>query len=1093
MVEVRKSINIKYDSHNKKLINDYFPTSSHSEIIRQVLSGMQNGNNRSHIMFGPYGAGKSFISAILAGLSRGQYTKDDVAPFINKFKLVDIEISNQLEQFIFNKTKYIPVILNGYEGEFSEALIKRLNLELKNNGVNIFEHKSDIKKIVTSWKDEFPIMYKELLYFLKENDLTEKKFLKTSEIDDNYILFKKFYKNITGKELGNDNFTEDLISYLERASILLKQENKGIFLIYDEFGRVLQNLQESQLNRFLQQLQDLAELINNSRDNITILFIAHKPLSHYFTYLDKDKRNEFLKIEKRFSVTHVQSDHATFINIASQFVGRQNLNKINDKTFSNYSKNLSKYRLFSHYFNQTEIDNLIIRNGYPIHPVALFLLPIISKVFGQNERTLFTFLSDTSHNGFLSFINRAPNEIYYSDYLIDYFFIDLEDKFENKEINTFIDNFYQIDKYSSKNIKKASQRVFKLISLWSITNANNFVALSDDFISFALDLSINTVSKALRNLINLKLIRFDLNRNFWYIIEPSSIDIDAEVAKKLNYIRRNPILISQMINKYNPYKFIYSTRHNIENEITRFATSLIMIEGYPAIEIDKGRQDIVYNHFINIENLKNSGELFSFTNCNLSPLIKLLERLTTIDLLLKDEVYLYSYKNSIVDLEFEKERVLEKLSKYYNSLINNKIHYKNKEFIVNDLKSFSYLFSNIVDEIFNKTIIIKNDQINMFVITSQQKKAIIKIINEIIISGNFELDEVFNKSKPEDLIYYSIKSAMKQDSFHSLKDTVTNYLITKNSDNFSALTDIASKPPYGLRPTITSLIVLIIIIDRFKNMLFSRDNNYIANLDAEQIYNAAFHINDFKYVYSDFEFQYNEWIDSILDYFPEPSENVTSKSQSIKVLSAMFSWFNTLPVITQQGENLGIKERYFLRYIEQSRIDPLKALLDLVQIEPLEILEMKEIIENSYQTYLDRIEGTLLKEFQLKDWNQLKDKVDLIHRKTNNLMKIIYMDKNILRSYSEIIDSLDIERWTKASYEKLLASIRSDYRQLQDKINTIIVEVDGKKKEIQDIMIGSKATTLKKNLMGLIDANLKYVPSFEVEKLLIELIDKYIK
>ena len=56
-----------------------------------------------------------------------------------------------------------------------------------------------------------------------------------------------------------------------------------------------------------------------------------------------------------------------------------------------------------------------------------------------------------------------------------------------------------------------------------------------------------------------------------------------------------------------------------------------------------------------------------------------------------------------------------------------------------------------------------------------------------------------------------------------------------------------------------------------------------------------------------------------------------------------------------------------------------------------------------------------------------------------------------------------------------------------------IVEVDGKKKEIQDIMIGSKATTLKKNLMGLIDANLKYVPSFEVEKLLIELIDKYIK
>jgi Fe-S cluster assembly ATPase SufC len=86
MMQVRKSINIKYDSKNTSLINEYYATSSHSEIIRHVFSGILGGNTRAHIAYGPYGAGKSFISTILTGFTSQKYHNNDIRDFIAKFK-----------------------------------------------------------------------------------------------------------------------------------------------------------------------------------------------------------------------------------------------------------------------------------------------------------------------------------------------------------------------------------------------------------------------------------------------------------------------------------------------------------------------------------------------------------------------------------------------------------------------------------------------------------------------------------------------------------------------------------------------------------------------------------------------------------------------------------------------------------------------------------------------------------------------------------------------------------------------------------------------------------------------------------------------
>src|SRR5690606_29058289 len=82
---------------------------------------------------------------------------------------------------------------------------------------------------------------------------------------------------------------------------------------------------------------------------------------------------------------------------------------------------LKKYsELFLEICNRDELISLA-KEIYPMHPITLLLLPRVSNIFGQNERTLFTFLHDKSSNGFMNFCENDRG--YYYPYLLaDYFF-----------------------------------------------------------------------------------------------------------------------------------------------------------------------------------------------------------------------------------------------------------------------------------------------------------------------------------------------------------------------------------------------------------------------------------------------------------------------------------------------------------------------------------------------------------------------------------------------------------------------------------------------------------------------------------------------
>ena len=121
----------------------------------------------------------------------------------------------------------------------------------------------------------------------------------------------------------------------------------------------------------------------------------------------------------------IKNDQETFFDLAHEII----MNFVNNpcpKDYLNYQISmLRKYNLFD--YNQTVIENKIIKGCFPIHPIALFLLSKLSSLYGQNERTLFTFLESEETGGLLYHISKRENTLYLSYNLFDYFFMNHRD------------------------------------------------------------------------------------------------------------------------------------------------------------------------------------------------------------------------------------------------------------------------------------------------------------------------------------------------------------------------------------------------------------------------------------------------------------------------------------------------------------------------------------------------------------------------------------------------------------------------------------------------------------------------------------------
>lgn len=210
-----------------------------------------------------------------------------------------------------------------------------------------------------------------------------------------------------GSDLGGK-----VLASLKRVS--QQDKHSGLIVFIDEMGKVLEAAAQGEGD--LHFLQELAELASRSNKKLIVIGILHQSFGEYTGRLASRAREEWMKIQGRF------------VDIPLAMVADEQLAVLAKAIESDPPLPAKKHaealgRIIEKNRNQKGVGVAKSLLGcWPLNPVTAGLLgPYSRRRFGQNQRSIFSFLNSAEPYGFQAFLAaRGTDETYTAVLLWDY-------------------------------------------------------------------------------------------------------------------------------------------------------------------------------------------------------------------------------------------------------------------------------------------------------------------------------------------------------------------------------------------------------------------------------------------------------------------------------------------------------------------------------------------------------------------------------------------------------------------------------------------------------------------------------------------------
>lgn len=621
------SVNIKYDLHNQEKITAYIPIKQSADLINSLVQTIAPENTeRSHLLIGSYGTGKShFCAVLLALLSRPKsYLKKWEVPLLTKLRNISPATEkNIVEQF--NKPRMLPVIVNGNGSSFEQALLIGLQAALEEADIKDCLPQTAFtaaNQQVEEWEMKYPAAYFAFIQCLEALEWSIEQWKRRiNEFDPpSYFLFERVYPEITNGAKFNPLFQGSVGDiYLSVAQSIQNRGYQGIYVVFDEFGQFLENQWEKNNGAQLKSVQDFAEACNASSERmLQLLIVTHKPIVQYAAKYGEDEINEWRKIEGRFKLHELSSTSVSMYELISQVILKDA--DIWDKYKSQYYERFNALReglSFARLFSDLSVDDFlkyVVEGSYPLHPVTTFCLPRFASQVAQNERTIFTFLSTNDFHSLGWFIREASADfpILTLDVIFDYFeqqiqVADAEERIRSTWFATkgAINRIEDVDSPFDELKQKANDAI-KLLKALAIIRILNLpgvfpptqVSLKLTFAGSELDET--RLGVAIQHLINKGILFEGGSTGNLEIIELGEIDVPGQLSQLVIKRKQSLALWSFLNDNFRP-EFVLAKKYNDEYFMTRYFSSSyisgneILRDGKLCIDaIASGRDGHVY-------------------------------------------------------------------------------------------------------------------------------------------------------------------------------------------------------------------------------------------------------------------------------------------------------------------------------------------------------------------------------------------------------------------------------------------------------------------------------------------------------------------
>lgn len=319
---------------------------------------------------------------------------------------------------------------------------------------------------------------------------------------------------------------------------------RALVLFVDEFGKHLEYIAKESVDE-MYFIQELSEYCNDARKPILFITTLHQNFSIYSKGLSQAERSEWDKVKGRILEIAFDEPVEQLLFFAAQRlkgiqVPKQSQHIYRETLFTIVESNLLSKALIGH------IETL--EDLFPLDPLAADILTKTLQRYGQNERSLFTFLESAELAKKIDL--QEPFTI--AD-CFDYLVKNLSSEIQDGEKNPFKPQWkaaaIALEKAEfifDENFDSAS-RIIKTICLVNIFSSAGGTLDHEVLMEYGQSiLQTPKASEIIDQLVEKRIIKFSNHRSKYNFLDGTDVDIEQELIDASRHIDRDFDLVSRL-------------------------------------------------------------------------------------------------------------------------------------------------------------------------------------------------------------------------------------------------------------------------------------------------------------------------------------------------------------------------------------------------------------------------------------------------------------------------------------------------------------------------------------------------------------------
>lgn len=792
---------------------------------------------------------------------------------------------------------------------------------------------------------------------------------------------------------GNQRILDAIYQEYEKV-----RKRKGLLVIViDEFGKFLEYAAQFNPEKELYFIQQLAEFVNDHNRNILLITTLHQNFEAYAAgTLSESQRQEWRKIKGRLKEVTFNEPIQQLILLAAKRLSQKG--KKPNRSIPSVMELEKKHHVFGVASTlPKQVEGLL----YPFDFFAAFILTLALQRYGQNERSLFTFLEtetfDQKHFG-------IP-EVY--DYLFNEFYTYLATKgnIDYTQWAIIRNAIERCEAVFNTDVGDAT-RLIKIIGLVNMF-ASKGARIDDEFLQAydkLLGYGRNT-ARIVKELRRFKIVRFNAYNQSYKLFEGTDINIEEELLHAAKDVADNVDVVKKLRENFT-FPWLIAKAESYKKGTPRFFSFEItdqLISRKPIGELD-GIIFLIFNKGIDDTAVRTFAK--KNDEANLYGLFKKSKEIEEIIFDIEKSRLVQERNHDDVVVRKELDNILNSQRQILSHLVWHAFYtgdvvwiYRGESLKIKNRGDLNKVLSDICARTYPETPVYKNELINRQAISGPIHNARKQYFNALV-QKNTEEDLGFSRDvfPPEKTIYITL---LKEPMIHTRSDEglwdfsepkegTAFHNLWKASEQFlescrmerrplTAFFDLLTERPFKLKQGFLEFWIPTFLFIKRDDFALYGDQGYIPEINESILYlftrNAKeFHIKTFdvRGVKLNLYNRYRQFLQL-------RKETKASNRSFVESIRPFLVLYKQLPEYTKRTTRLSSETLAIRRAIENSQ-DPEKVFFEdfpkALRTSIKELSSSKEALEkyisnlhealrelrSNLEELIDRIETFLVSE-----------------------------------------------------------------------------------------------------------------------------------